>query len=148
MGSDRVREHVPHPNHVLVVALGDPDDAAALERALETFPAATVTLLSPVPPLDQPVSEGRILERSEERLADARARAEDLRTSVDDPSRVTVENREGPPAEVVPSFVDRNGVDHVVVPGHDVSGVVRRLLGDGIPELIAERTDVPVTILD
>ncbi|AGB17743.1 universal stress family protein [Halovivax ruber XH-70] len=135
------------PDHVLVVALGDPDDEDALAHALETFPEAAVTLLSVVAPLDQSVSEGRILERSETRLTEARDRADGLRTSAADPSRVTVETREGSPADLVPTYADRHGVDHVVVSGHDVSGIVRRLLGDGIPELIAERTGVPVTIL-
>ncbi|ELZ10939.1 UspA domain-containing protein [Halovivax asiaticus JCM 14624] len=135
------------PDHVLVVALGDPDDEDALAHALQTFPGAAVTLLSVVAPLDQSVSEGRILERGETRLTEARNRADGLRSSVDDPSRVTVTTCEGPPAELVPSYVDRHEVDHVVVSGHDISGIVRRLLGDGIPELIAERTEVPVTIL-
>ncbi|MFC3959667.1 universal stress protein [Halovivax cerinus] len=136
------------PDHVLVVALGDPDDEDALAHALEAYPEVTVTLLSVVAPLDHRVSEGRVLERGDERLSAARDRADELRSSVEAPSRVAIEIREGPPAELVPPYVDRNGVDHVVVSGHDVSGIVRRLVGDGIPQLIAEGTDVPVTILE
>lgn len=137
---------MPDPAHVLVVTLGTPADRAALAHALETFPEAAVTLLAVVSPLDERISEGRVLERGDARLEDAIDRADDLRTSVAEPSRVTVQTREGPPAEVVPAYVDRNDVDHVVVPGHDSGEIARHLLGEGIPQLIQERTSAPVTI--
>lgn len=136
------------PERVLVTTLGNPDDEAALAYALETFPQAAVTLLAVVVPLDEPVSEGRILERGDERLAEASDRAESVRESSPAPSRVTVRTHEGPPVEVVPSYAEEHGVDHIVVPGHEASDIVRWLVGDGIPRTIEKRSSVPVTVLE
>lgn len=136
------------PERVLVTTLGNPDDREALAYALETYPEAAVTLLAAVVPLDEPVSEGRVLERSDERLAEARSRAESIRESTDDPSRVTIRTREGPPVEVVPAYAEAHGIDRIVVPGHDAREIVRWLVGDGVPRRIEERASVPVTVLE
>lgn len=135
------------PDHVLVPSLGDADDADALTYALERYPAAAVTLQAVVTPLDSPLSEGRVVEREDERVADARRRAETIVGSVADPSRVTIEVREGRPTAVVPEYVHAEGIDHVVVSGHD-AGIIERMLGSGIAEAIEERTAVPVTVVE
>ncbi|WP_290813571.1 universal stress protein [Halovivax sp.] len=139
---------------VLVTTLGNPDDEAALRYALETYPQASVTLLAAIVPLDEQISEGRVLERGDERLAQARDRAESIRESVLEgtdaasPSRVTVRTREGRPVEVVPAYAEEHDMDRIVVPGHEASDVVRWLVGDGIPRTIEERASVPVEVLE
>ncbi|WP_254864494.1 universal stress protein [Halovivax gelatinilyticus] len=141
------------PDRVLVVTLGEPDDRRALRHALETYPEAVVTLLAIVVPADLWMSEGRILERRDERLSMASDRAASLRETVceesdRDPSTVGTLTREGSPAEVVSDAVDELDCDLVVVPGHDASAIERWLLGDGIPRTIEKQTSVPVTVLE
>ena len=135
------------PAHVLVATLGVPGDHDALSFALESFPDAAVTLLSVVAPADARVSEGRVLERGEQRLDAARDRAADLRAGVDEPGRVTIRTREGQPTKAIPAFVRETDVDHVVVPGQEAHWFLRRLLGESTPQLLEERIEVPVTIL-
>ncbi|QSX00592.1 universal stress protein [Haloterrigena alkaliphila] len=141
------------PDRVLVPTLGRPREDEALAYALETFPDADVTLLAVVTPLDAPLSEGGVLERSEERTARARASATDLLESVADPTateRIRVETADGRPGTVIPQYASTEGVDHVVMYGHgtDTSGFVRRILGRGIAATVVERTDEPVTVLE
>ena len=145
---------VSNPDHVLVPSLGRPGAREALAYALEVFPDAEVTLVSVVTPLDEPLSEGGVIERDEERLEDARRTARELLEGVtaDDPSaseRVRIETLEGKPGTVVPSYVSQEPIDHVVMYGHrpDVSGFVRRLLGRDVTTTVVERIDEPVTVL-
>ncbi|MXV61555.1 universal stress protein [Natronorubrum sp. JWXQ-INN-674] len=142
------------PDHVLVPTLGRPREDEALGYALETFPDADVTLLAVVTPLDAPLSEGGVLERSEERTEEARDRASRLLESLDARSqereRVRSEIAEGKPGAIVPQYASNEGVDHVVIHGHGTSstGFVRRFLGRGIATTVVERTASPVTVLE
>lgn len=141
------------PDHVLVPTLGRPREDEALTYALETFPGAAVTLLAVVTPLDAPLSEGGVLERSEERTDKARGRAFRLLESIDVPGaadRVRIEVVEGRPGTVVPRYASEHDIDHVVMCGHDskTTGFVRRFLGRGVATTVVERTPQPVTVLE
>ncbi|ARS89747.1 universal stress protein [Natrarchaeobaculum aegyptiacum] len=144
----------PTPEHVLVPSLGRPGAQAALTYALESFPDADVTLLSVVTPIDDPLSEGGVLEHDEDQLATVRETARELleRAATDVPSatdRVRIQVLEGKPGVVVPRYAREEPVDHVVMYGHqpEVSGYVRRLLGRDVTTTVVERTDEPVTVL-
>lgn len=141
------------PDHVLVPTLGRPQEEEAFTYALERFPEADVTLLAVVTPLDAPLSEGGVLERSEERTAEARERARTLLESLEDPAatdRVRIETAEGRPGTVVPQHASDEGVDHVVMYGHgtESKGLFRRFLGRSIAATVVERTPRPVTVLE
>ncbi|WP_394353282.1 universal stress protein [Haloterrigena gelatinilytica] len=141
------------PDRVLVPTLGRPREDEALAYALETFPDAEITLLAVVTPLDAPLSEGGVLERSEDRSSQARSSAADLLESVAGPTataRVRVEAVEGRPGTIIPQYASDADVDHVVMYGHgsDTRGFVRRFLGRGIAATVVERTSRPVTVLE
>lgn len=141
------------PDRVLVPTLGRSREDEALAYALETFPQAAVTLLAVVTPLDAPLSEGGVLERSEERTAQARHSASELLESVADSAaadRVRIETAEGRPGTVVPRYASDEGVDHVVIYGSGTgsTGFLRRFLGRGIAATVVERTARPVTVLE
>ena len=148
-------EHPPmaDPNRVLVPTLGRPREDEALAYALETFPDAEITLLAVVTPLDAPLSEGGVLERSEDRSSQARSSAVDLLESVAEPTataRVRVETVDGRPGNIIPQYASEADVDHVVMYGHgtETSGFVRRFLGRGIAATVVERISEPVTVLE
>ncbi|WP_254762393.1 universal stress protein [Natrinema marinum] len=140
------------PDRVLVPTLGRPRADEALAYAIETFPDAEITLLAVVTPLGAPLSEGGVLERDEERSAEARASATDLLESVapDATDRVRIETAEGRPANVVPRYASEEGIDHVVMAGSGggADGFLRRFLGRGIAATVVERTAEPVTVLE
>ncbi|MFC4540872.1 universal stress protein [Halosolutus amylolyticus] len=140
------------PDRVLVPTFGRPGEDDALAYALETFSEADVTLLAVVTPLDAPLSEGGVLERSDERTAAARDRATRLRSAVDEGARdrVRIETVEGRPGRVVPQYATEEDVDHVVLSGHDDGsmGFARRFLGRRIATTVVERTPRPVTVLE
>ncbi|ELY90620.1 UspA domain-containing protein [Natrialba hulunbeirensis JCM 10989] len=139
------------PATVLVPTLGRPREDDALAYALETFPNANVRLLAIVTPLDARMSEGSVLERADERTAEARERAARLLAVVDESAgdRVEIDSTEGQPGTVVPKYATDHDVDHVVMYGHDTrsSGLVARFLGRGVATTVIERTSQPVTIL-
>lgn len=140
------------PAHVLVPTLGRPHEDEALAYALETFPDADITLLAVAMPLDAPLSEGGVLERSEERPAAARQSATELLESVADAptDRVRIETVEGRPGTAVPRYASEEGIDHVVLYGakSGSTGFFRRFLGRGIAATVVERTAEPVTVLE
>ncbi len=140
------------PDRVLVPTLGRPREDEALAYALETFPAADIVLLAVIMPLDAPLSEGGILERSEDRQAQAQASATNLLESVADGAsdRVRIETIEGRPGTVVPQYAAEEGIDHVVMYGSRTgsTGFLRRFLGRGIAATVVDRTPQPVTVLD
>ncbi|WP_408959978.1 universal stress protein [Natrinema sp. 74] len=141
------------PDRILVPTLGRPRANEALSYALETFPDAEITLLSVVTPLDAPLSEGGVLERDEERTAEARASAAAVLESVADSTaadRVRIETAEGRPGNVVPRYASEEGIDHVVMAGTGggTDGFLRHFLGRGIAATVVERTAEPVTVLE
>ncbi|MFP8953439.1 universal stress protein [Natrialbaceae archaeon A-arb3/5] len=141
------------PDHVLVPTLGRPREEEALTYAFETFPDASVTLIAVVTPLDAPLSEGGVLERSDTRTTETRDRASRLLEAVDVPGaadRVRIEVVEGRPGTVVPQFASEHDVDHVVMHGHEsrTVGFVRRFLGRDVATTVIDRTPHPVTVLE
>ncbi|WP_374061058.1 universal stress protein [Natrinema sp. H-ect4] len=155
MGPATEDDSMADATHVLVPTLGRPREDEALTYALETFPDAEITLLAVVTPLDAPLSEGGVLERSEERTTAARASAEEVLESVTDSTdpavvdRVRIETTEGRPGTVVPQYASEEGIDHVVIYGSQSgsTGFLRRFLGRGIAATVVERTARPVTVL-
>ena len=134
------------PDRVLVALLGTPDESAALADALEAFPDAEVTAIAVVTPLDGPMSEGSLLERGDDRIANARERAASVVESVaGETERVDHVALEGLPGEVIPEYATE--YDHVVV-GPRGSSIARRMTGRGVAEKIVDRCEVPVTVFD
>lgn len=137
------------PSHVLVPLDGSPLADDALVHALETFDCS-VTVLNVVTPLDASMSEGGIVEAGEERLDEARERAQTL---IDDATRRAQEAgydvdtviETGDPADTILEFVDANAVDHVVMGGHggDRRSLTRRLLGTVATDVVG---GAPVTV--
>lgn len=137
------------PSHVLVPLDGSPLAREAFAHTLETFDCH-VTVVNVVTPVDAGMSEGHVLDPGDDRLADARDRAERV---IDEASvEAAARDREidtavvtGDPAETIVDFVEANDVDHVVMGGHGGSGgdLSSRLLGTVATSVVAE---APVTV--
>lgn len=136
------------PNRVPVPTLGRPGDREALEYAIERFPDAEVTVLSVVTPLDEPMSEGGVLECGQERRAQADSRVAALLEPIGADEAVETTVLEGKPGTVVPQYASDHAVDRVVLSGPEVSGLVRRLLGRGVAATVRSRTSAPVDVVD
>ncbi len=137
------------PAHVLVPLDGSPLAREAFAHALETFDCQ-VTVLNVVTPLDADMSEGGLLEPDDDRLAEARERAQGLIERASD--EAASQDREietavstGDPAETILEYVDDHAVDHVVMGGHGGEGgeLTRRLLGTVATTVVSE---APVTV--
>ena len=137
------------PSHVLVPLDGSPLAEAALEHALAVFDCK-LTVLNVVTPLEAGMSEGRVLERGDQRETTARDRAEAAvdraveRTGATDRSiEVVVET--GDPAEQILGYVEAQDVDQIVMGGHggDRGALARRLLGTVSTAVVG---DAPVTV--
>jgi nucleotide-binding universal stress UspA family protein len=142
----RERECMP-PSHILVPLDGSPLANEALAHAVETYDCS-VTVLNVVTPLDAGMSEGGILDLEDDRVVEARERAERLvKRACDDVGNDSVETvvETGDPADVIVEFVDEHDVDHVIMGGHggDQSSVARRLLGTVATKVVGE---APVTV--
>lgn len=140
------------PGHVLVPLDGSPLADEALSHALETFDCR-VTVLNVVLPLDASMSEGGVLGAGDERVENARERAEALvdgarerAAEVDREVETVVET--GDPAETIVEFAETNDVDHVVMGGHgDERGeLARRLLGT-VATAVVGKAPVTVTVV-
>lgn len=137
------------PTQVLVPLDGSPLAREAFAHALETFDCR-VTVLNVVTPVDAGMSEGSVLDPGDDRLDDARERAERV---IDDASQeAAARDREidtavvtGDPAETIVDFVGTTDVDHVVMGGHGGSSgdLSSRLLGTVATSVVAE---APVTV--
>lgn len=137
------------PAHVLVPLDGSPLAREAFTHALETF-ECRITVLNVVTPLDGDMSEGGLLEPDDDRLAEARERANRLIEQASDEAAAqdrTIETavESGDPAETILEYVDQQTVDHVVMGGHGGDGreITRRLLGTVATKVVGE---APVTV--
>jgi nucleotide-binding universal stress UspA family protein len=137
------------PSHVLVPLDGSPLADDALVHALETFDC-TVTVLNVVTELDTAMSEGGIVDTSDEREETARERAERLidtaqRRVEEAGHEVDTAIETGDPAETIIEFTDTNGVDHIVMGGHggERRRLTRRLLGTVATDVVG---GAPVTV--
>lgn len=140
------------PDHVLVPLDGSPLADEALAHALALFDCR-VTVLNVLTPLDAGMAESGVLESDEERMAEARERADGLvdaaRERVGEPDReVDVVIETGDPAETILTVVDDAGIDQVVMGGHggDLGEIARRLLGTVATAVVSE-SDVTVTVV-
>lgn len=137
------------PGHVLVPLDGSPLSDAALDHALETFDCR-VTVLNVVTPLDASMSEGGVLGVGEERVENARERADALvdrarKRAVEADRVVEAAVETGDPAETIVGFVEASDVDHVVMGGHggERNELARRLLGTVATAVVG---GAPVTV--
>lgn len=135
---------------VLVPLVNGPHQKAAINHAVSTISDGTVTVLNVVTPLDEPVSEGRVLTVTEARLEAARERAHDLvaEATRHDGRPVEVTVAEGRPARTAADWANAKGMDHIVVGGHNRSGLQSVLLGDSVASVIDDLTAVSVTVVD
>jgi nucleotide-binding universal stress UspA family protein len=140
------------PSHVLVPLDGSPLADEALSHALETYDCR-ITVLNVVQPLDTGMSEGGVLEPDDDRLDEARERAETLVDGARD--RATAADRSvdtvvetGDPAETILAVVSDTQVDHVVMGGHGGTRteLARRLLGTVATAVVGE-APVSVTVV-
>lgn len=137
------------PAHVLVPLDGSPLAREAFAHALETFDCH-VTVLNVVTPLDADMSEGGLLEPGDDRLTDARERAEQLVERASDEAAAQARAIDtavatGDPAETILEYVEDHDIDHVVMGGHggDRHDITRRLLGTVATKVVGE---APVTV--
>jgi nucleotide-binding universal stress UspA family protein len=140
------------PEHVLVPLDGSPLADDALRHALAVYDCR-VTVLNVVTPLDEPLSEGGILELDESRREAAEERAEAVlkraREQADAASQ-TVETvvEGGDPAETILEYAEANDVDHIVMGSHSEArnALARRLLGTVATTVVGD-APVPVTVI-
>lgn len=140
------------PDRVLVPFDGSPLSARALEHAVENFPAASITSLYVINPLDSVFDvEAGGLPVAEEWLDAARDRADAIQATATETAAahgleidtVTVDGR---PAREILDYADERDVDQIVMGSHGRSGVERAFLGS-VAETVLRRSRVPVTII-
>jgi len=144
------------PTHVLVPLDGSPVADDTLTHALETFDCR-LTVLNVVTPLDESMSEGGILEPSDNRRARAADCAERMVERARERAaaagrRVETEVESGDPADTIVAYVEDHGVDHVVMGGHGGTRdeLARRLLGTVATAVVGRprhRHRRPVTVV-
>jgi nucleotide-binding universal stress UspA family protein len=138
-------------SHVLVAYDDSPEAEQALAFALESFPAAHLTLLTVIDPADAGSRRGLSLpplgdEWLERAREDARAHLDDAAERVRDTDATVDTTIEiGRPAKTLVAYAEDNDVDHVVMGSHGRSGVTRILLGS-VAETVIRRSPVPVTV--
>ncbi|MFC7153908.1 universal stress protein [Halomarina halobia] len=137
--------------HVLIPLDGSEPAEEALEHAMEVFPDARLTLLTVIDPSSgfatgasapgtAEVWYETVRERAEERLAEARERAESRGATVE----TVIET--GRPAATIVDYAEKNGVDGIVMGSHGRRGVSRLLLGS-VAEAVVRHSSVPVTVV-
>lgn len=140
------------PTHVLVPLDGSPLAEDALAHTLAVHDCR-VTVLNVVTPLDEPLSEGGILEVDDSRKETAEdhaeavlARAREQAASADRSIETTVET--GDPADTILEYAEAEGVDHIVMGSHSEANnaLARRLLGTVATKVVGE-SPVPVTVI-
>jgi nucleotide-binding universal stress UspA family protein len=141
-------ESVVMGRHVLVGIDGSDQSTNALEYALDTFPDATISVISVVNPVAATAGDeffdGSALEQQRElaenhlESASAVARAHDREVDTD--------VRIGSPARELIASATESDVDHIVVGSHGRTGLSRILLGS-VAETVVRRSPVPVTVV-
>ncbi|MFT4883256.1 MAG: nucleotide-binding universal stress UspA family protein [Natronomonas sp.] len=140
------------PEHVLVPLDGSPLADDALMHALAVYDCQ-ITVLNVVTPLDEPLSEGGILELDESRREAAEERAEAVLTRAREQADAmgqTVETvvETGDPAETIIEYAETHDVDHIVMGSHSEAqnALARRLLGTVATAVVGD-APVPVTLI-
>lgn len=137
------------PSHVLVPLDGSPLAREAFSHALETYDCR-ITVLNVVTPLDASMSEGGVLEAGDQRVAEARERADRLVEGAREEAARrdrTIETAvgTGDPAETITEYVGSHDIDHVIMGGHggEAGELTRRILGTVATAVVGE---APVTV--
>ena len=137
---------------VLVPYDGSPLSRRALEHALETFPAADITAIHVVNPVDSildveagglPVAEGWYDDALEESRSTLETATELASEHDVDLNTVT---RTGRPAREILAYADEHDTTHVVMGSHGRDGIERVFLGS-VAETVTRRSRIPVTIV-
>lgn len=140
------------PETILVPIDGSPLAERALRYAIETFPAASITTLYVINPIDSIfVAETGGLpaadvwyEKAQERAAaiheDAKA------TAADYDVELTTVTEVGRPAREILEYADEHGIDQIVMGSHGRDGIERALLGS-VAERVTRSARQPVTII-
>jgi len=138
--------------HVLVPIDDSPQAMDALRLALDTFPTATITLLTVIDPIEAGYRAESVLpsysetwyeskqEAAEQRFEEARDVAADTDVDLETVTEV------GRPSRLIVEYAQEHDIDHVVMGSHGRSGVARVLLGS-VAEAVVRRSPVPVTIV-
>lgn len=138
------------PSHVLVPLDGSPLADDALAYALSVH-GGRITVLNVVTPIEAGMSEGSVLETDEERVEEARRRAEELvrdakkATDTEDEAEIEIEVKRGGPAETIIELVEETDVDHIVMGSHggERGDLTSRLLGTVSTKVV---TEAPVSV--
>lgn len=135
----------------VLVPLDDSEPAlAALEHALETFPAAEITVLHVVNPsvsayqTEAPYNFPRAVELEEEKAESLFERAREVAAAHE--GRLETATMVGSPPRGIVEFANEHDVDQIVLGSHGRSGVSRVLLGS-VAEQVVRRARVPVTVV-
>jgi nucleotide-binding universal stress UspA family protein len=146
---------------VLVPMDGSPLSKRALAMAIERFPDARIRVLHVIDPtqpgysypLDADTAREPLhgseawYERSRELADDLFAEVRDVAAEAGgDPDAVETETEVGEAARAIVDYVEREGIDHVVIGSHGRDEEARVLLG-GVSESVAFRSPVPVTLV-
>jgi nucleotide-binding universal stress UspA family protein len=145
-------------DRILVPMDGSPLSKRALETACSQFPAATVTVLHVVDPTvpgySYPIDADTTTEPlhgSEEWHERSNELAKQLfeearAVAVDFEGDLRTEVVVGEAAREIVDYVEREGIDHVVVGSHGRDEASRLLVGS-VSESVAFRSPVPVTLV-
>lgn len=137
---------------ILVAYDQSPQAAAALEHALDQYPAADLTVIHVTDPSEWIYSdelgggyyaEGAFeaaKESADELLAQAEADAEAAGREVTSVSEV------GPVASTIVEYAEDHDIDHIVIGSHGRRGLSRFLLGS-VAEAVARRSPVSITMV-
>lgn len=136
---------------VLVPYDGSELSQAAIEFACERFPEAEITALFVVDTsvTYQPESYvgaklGEIYEQREAEGEEILAEAESVAANHD--SSISTAMSKGRPSKEILSYVDEEGVDHVVIGSHSQDLIERFFVGS-VAERVVDRIPVPVTVI-
>lgn len=135
---------------ILVPLINSSCEQAVLKHTIRTYPEADITVLAVITPLDEPFSEGGVLEIPEERRQSERNQVESLvNASLEETDEfdgtVKIETTEGMPTDATVDFVMNHHVEHVILAESHLPKFVRRVVGS--PETsVMRRVSVPVTV--
>lgn len=140
----------PRPD-VLVPLITSSCEEAAIERAIEEFPGAEITVLAVITPFDEPL-DGAAIEVSEEDYRQERATVRTIvERSLDTADRfegeIEIDIVDGMPVDAAVEYATGGDLDHVVVPESPSSRLVGQFV-DSPETSLQRRVSVPVTRVD
>ena len=140
------------PETILVPLDGSPLAERALQYAVETFPAAAITTIYIVNPIESVfVAESGGLPAADELYENTQERA----AAIHDAAKETVDAYDvelttvtgiGRPGREILEYADEHGIDQIIMGSHGRDGVERAILGS-VAETVMRRGTQPVTII-